>query len=437
MTRLLTALALATSSAAAQPMRYPVIPTQYEHLANGLKVVLAPDSSASLVMVGVYYAIGQRTEPVGREGFAHLFEHLMFEGSTNLPPGALIRLIESNGGTFNGNTRFDFTDYFEITPPAALERMLWAEADRMRGLVVDDAALGRQKAIVKSEIRLSYVNQPDGGFPWLDVPQVANRNWQNAHDFRGRPDEIDSATLADARAFHAAYYVPNNAVLVVSGAFRVSEAQAWIDKYFADIPRGEAVRRPDVTEPPQTKERRGVRIDSLAKQPVLAVAFHMPPRHTRAFWAMVLIDQMLVQGHDAWLGDDAVFGGTNLQGNFYNYEGPMLWTIAAQYRSLDQTDTIVRSIQDALARLRKRPVGSTALRVARQKAHSAYYDILDYLGGFGRLDLLASFALFDDDPTEINRIETSLDEVTPADIRTAARDYLSPRQATIYVRRPA
>ncbi len=194
-----------------------------------------------------------------------------------------------------------------------------------------------------------------------------------------------------------------------------------------------------MTEPPQTAERRGVRIDSLAKRPVLAVAFHMPPRRTRAFWAMVLIDQMLIQGDDARLGRlaDAVFGGTNLQGNFYNYEGPMLWTIAAQYRSLDQTDTIVRTIQDALARLRKRPVDSTALRVARQKAHSAYYDVLDNLGGFGRLDLLASFALFDDNPTEINRIEASLDEVTAADIQTAAREYLSPPQATIYVRRPA
>jgi len=444
--RAIVGLTLALSSTAAQPARYPVIPIEYTHLANGLKVVLAPDSTASLVMVGVYYAIGQRTEPVGREGFAHLFEHLMFEGSTHLPPGALIRLIATNGGTFNGNTRFDFTDYFEIIPPAALELMLWAEADRMRGLVVDDSALGRQKAIVKSEIRLSYINRPDGGFPWLDVPQVANRNWQNAHDFRGRPAEIDSATLADARRFHAAYYVPNNAVLVVSGAFRVAETRRWISEYFDGIPRGGVVHRPDVTEPPQTAERRGVRIDSLATSPVLAVAFHMPPRHTRAFFAMALIDQLVLQGDDSWLADtlvrrghlaDAVFGGANLQGNLFNYEGPMLWTIAAQYRSADQADAIAGAIQNVVARLRRRPLDATTLRVARHKAHSAYYDMLDNLGGFGRLDLLASFALFDDDPVEINRVEASLDAVTPADIQSAARDYLSPAQQTVYIRRPS
>jgi hypothetical protein len=176
--------ACAGIAAGQSAVRYPAIPIEYSHLANGLKVVLARDTSTPVVVVAVYYGVGQRTEGHAQEGFAHLFEHLMFEGSTHLGPGAL---ISSNGVTLNGNTRYDFTDYFEIVPPAALQLMLWAEADRMGGLVVDDSALHRQKEIAKSEVRLSYVNRADGGFPWLDVPQAANRNWQNAQARRIGP----------------------------------------------------------------------------------------------------------------------------------------------------------------------------------------------------------------------------------------------------------
>jgi predicted Zn-dependent peptidase len=440
------AIGVGATVAAPAPGRYRAVPITSYHLANGLKVVLAPDSTTSVVAVGVYYGIGQRTEPVGHEGFAHLFEHLMFEGSAHLAPGELIRLIQANGGTFNGNTRFDFTDFWEVVPPAAVRLMLWAEADRMRALVVDDSALRRQKEIVKTEVRLSYIDVPDGGFPWLDVPRVANRNWQNAHDFRGRPSELDSATLDEVRRFHQRYYVPNNAVVVLSGAFRLADARAWIEEYFAGIPRGEARQLPDTREPLQTTERRGERIDSLATSPVLAVAFHMPPRHTRAFFAMVLIDQLVLQASDSWLNEalvrrgklaTAVFGGANLQGSVFDYQGSMLWTVGAQYSRLEQADTITAAIQAALDRLGRESLDTTALRVARQEALSTLYDLSDDRGGFGRLNLLASFALFDDDPTQIDRLESEIEGVTAADIRETARRYLSTEQRTVFVRRPA
>ncbi len=426
-------------------VRYPAIPIEYSHLPNGLRVVLAPDTTTPVVVIAVYYGVGQRTEGHGQEGFAHLFEHLMFEGSTHLGPGELLKLISSNGGTLNGNTRYDFTDYFEIVPPAALRLMLWAEADRMGGLVVDDSALHRQKEIVKSEVRLSYINRADGGFPWLDVPQAANRNWQNAHNFRGLPAQLDSATLPEVRQFHDTYYVPNNAALVISGNFRPADARAWVAEYFKRVPRGADIARPDASEAAQTAERRGERIDSLAKSPVLAVAYHMPPRNTPAYYAMAVIDQLVLQGDDGWIpravvGEaglaDAVSGGANLQGNMFNYQGPMLWTVAANYEQASRAPVIVDSVQSVLDRLAAHPVSAAELRLAQQKARSAYYDILDDQSGFGRADLLASLALFDDHPDAINGIERAINGVTAASVMAAARDYLSTSNRTVYIRRP-
>ncbi len=429
----------------ASPGRYPTIAIDYYRLSNGLKIVLAPDTSTPVVVVGVYYGIGQRLEPPGHEGFAHLFEHLMFEGSTHLRPGELLHLIESNGGTLNGNTRFDFTDYFEIVPSPALQLMLWAEGDRMGGLVVDDSALRRQKNIVEAEIRFSYINQPDGGFPWLDVPQFANRNWQNAHNFRGLPDGLEAASLEDVRSFHAAYYTPNNAVLVLSGNFRPAEARRWIQTYFGPIPRGPEPARPDFSEPAQTEERTGERIDSLAKSPVLAVAFHMPPRGSKAFYTMAIIDQIVLQGGDSRLGRslvrdgglaDAVFGGTNLQGNFFNYNGPMLWTVGVAYSQSDRAHAIVDSVQRAVDGLASTALSDRDLELARRKAKVSLYSDLDYLSGFGKADLLASYALFDDDPGKLNGVEAALDNITAADIQETARAFLSRAQRTVYIRRP-
>jgi zinc protease len=434
--------AIATGQSA---VRYPTIPIEYSHLANGLKLVLARDTTTPVVTVAVYYGVGQRTEGHAQEGFAHLFEHLMFEGSTHLGPGELLKLISSNGGTLNGNTRYDFTDYFEIVPPAALQLMLWAEADRMGGLVVDDSALHRQKEIVKSEVRVSYVNRADGGFPWLDVPQTANRNWQNAHNFRGLPAQLDSATLEEVHRFHDMYYVPNNAALVISGDFRLADAREWVTAYFNRIPRGADITRPDASEAPQTAERHGERIDSLAHSPVLAVAYHMPPRNTPAFYAMAVIDQLVLQGDDSWIPHavvrrsglaDAVYGGANLQGNMFNYQGPMLWTVAANFEQIGRAPVIVDSIQAVLDRLASHPVSDVALRLAQQKARSAYYDILDDLSGFGRADLLASFALFDDHPDAINGLETAINNVTAANVMATAREYLTTTSRTVYVRRP-
>ncbi|HYP02180.1 MAG TPA: insulinase family protein, partial [Pyrinomonadaceae bacterium] len=187
------------------------VPVTYYKLPNGLKVVLSPDTSAPTVAVAVYYQIGFRIEPKERTGFAHLFEHMMFQGSQNLGKMEFIRLVQENGGILNGSTRFDFTNYFEIMPAHKLETALWAEADRMRGLAITEENLKNQQGVVGNEVKVNVLNVPYGGFPWLDMPQYANTNWYNAHNFYGDLADIEAATLEDVRNFFKTYYAPNNA----------------------------------------------------------------------------------------------------------------------------------------------------------------------------------------------------------------------------------
>jgi zinc protease len=177
------------------------VPVEYYKLPNGLRVVLSPDHTSPTICVGVYYRIGFRIEPKDRTGFAHLFEHMMFQGSQNLGKMEFIKLVQQNGGILNGSTRFDFTNYFEVLPSNKLETALWAEADRMGGLAVTEENLKNQQGVVGNEVKVNVLNRPYGGFPWLDMPQYANTNWFNAHNFYGDLKDIEAATLPDVQSF--------------------------------------------------------------------------------------------------------------------------------------------------------------------------------------------------------------------------------------------
>ncbi|HET7564276.1 MAG TPA: pitrilysin family protein [Gemmatimonadaceae bacterium] len=416
------------------------VPVEYHTLDNGLKVVLSRDTTAPLVTVAVYYQIGFRIEPRDRTGFAHLFEHMMFQGSQNLGKLEFIKLVQSNGGILNGSTRFDFTNYFETVPSNVLQTMLWAEADRMRGLDITQENLDNQKNVVKNEVRVNVLNQPYGGFPWLDLPQVANTNWYNAHNFYGDLADIDAATLADVQSFFKTYYAPNNAALAVVGDFDPARTMALVTQYFGDIPRETQPPKPDITEPRQTEERHASRIDSLATRPAIAIGYQMPARNTPEYYAMGLIDQILLQGKDSRLyqslvqrygitGD--VSGGINLLGNMFDYNGPMLWTAYLFHDPAVSTDSILHVFDATIDSLRATPVDQATLDRARTKMRSSFYDTIEGSGGFGRADLLASFALFDNDPQEINRLEGEFAKVTPALIQKTVQEYLRPTNRTI------
>jgi zinc protease len=447
---LAAALAIGIASAPIVPaaaQRTLNVPIEYSKLGNGLKVVLSPDNTSPTVVVAVYYNIGFRNEPRDRTGFAHLFEHMMFQGSQNLGKQEFIKLVESNGGILNGSTRFDFTNYFEVLPSHKLETALWAEADRMKGLVIDTTNLINQQGVVKNEVRVNVLNQPYGTFPWIDMPMAAFTNWHNAHNFYGELSHLDAATVADVQAFFKTFYAPNNAVLVVVGDFDPKAAKGWVQQYFAGIPAVPQPPKPDITEPRQTAERRSSRVDSLAPRPALGVAYQVPPRYTPEWYAFGLLDQILGQGRDSRLYDEvvrkrALSGGVTAGvnwglGNLYDYDGPMLWELQIFHDADKSADTIVAAIDAAIEPLRAKPVDQATIDRALVKLRSTLYSSLESLSGFGKANILASFALFDDDPSRINRLESDFAKVTPAVLQRTAREYLRPTNRTIYTVLPA
>jgi predicted Zn-dependent peptidase len=416
------------------------VPVEYFKLDNGLKVVLSKDTTAPVVTVAVYYNIGFRIEPRDRTGFAHLFEHMMFQGSENLPKGAFDTLITNNGGMNNGSTRFDYTNYYEVVPSHILEPVLWAEADRMRNLAITKENLVNQQGVVVNEINGALHNQPYGGFPWLDMPQYANTNWYNAHNFYGDIKDVEAATVDEVRSFFNTYYAPNNAVLVITGDFDSGEAGDWVRKYFGPIPSVEQAPKPDLTEPVQEEEKKVSKEDKLASQPALAFAYHMPERNSPDYYAMGLLDQILLQGENSRLFTalvkqkgltGSVEGGINLLGNMFDYNGPMLWTVALFHDNNISPDSIMQVVDSVINNVIDNPVTTDEIDQAVTKFRSEFYNSLSSLTGAGTANLLASFALFDDDPAMINSIEKNLKSVTPELIQKTAGQYLRKTNRTV------
>src|SRR5678816_829481 len=211
------------------------VPVVYRKLPNGLRVVVSENHAAPVVVVEVMYRIGFRIEPKNRTGFAHLFEHMMFQGSEHVGKFEHVRIVNENGGTLNGSTRFDHTYYFEVMPSNALEVAIYLEADRMRSLKITPETLKNQQDVVSEEVRVNVLNQPYGAFEWLGLPQAANTNWYNAHNFYGDLEHLKAATLEDVKKFFDTYYAPNNAVLVVTGDTTPDEVMKLAEKHFGSV----------------------------------------------------------------------------------------------------------------------------------------------------------------------------------------------------------
>src|SRR5918992_4647826 len=226
------------------------VPIEYFTLPNGLKVVVSEDKSAPVVLVEVMYNVGFRTEPKGRTGFAHLFEHMMFQGSGQVKKMEHVSLMQQAGGVVNGSTRLDYTNYFQVLPSNALDLALWLEADRMKSLDVSAENLKNQQNVVSEEVRVNVLNQPHASFEWLEIWQRANTNWYSAHNFYGDLADLEAATLEDVQKFFKTYYAPNNAVLVVVGDTTGADVRRLAEKHFGNIPRQQLPPAPDFSEPP-------------------------------------------------------------------------------------------------------------------------------------------------------------------------------------------
>lgn len=439
--------ALAASAAPVESVSSLNIETRYTTLPNGLKVVMSREPSVPTATVAVYYGIGFRIEPRDRTGFAHLFEHLMFQGSENAPKGVFIDAINSAGGTLNGSTRFDYTNYFQVVPSNALEKVLWLEADRMARPVINQEVLENQQGVVANEVKVNVLNQPYGGWPWLDMPQLANENWYNAHNFYGELADLEAATVEDAKEFFDSFYRPNNAVVVVAGDIDYDRTLAMIQRLFGPIPRGEPVVLPDISEPRQTAEKFRAKPDPLAPRPAYSAAWHVPERGTPEWYAMGLLDMILVQGQDSRLHDKlvrqtgiagGVQGGINFGlGNMFNYNGPMQWLVAFIHDPSKSHEEITAVLDEVIEDVRTNPVSQEELDRARTRIRSDLYNLADPSTRFGLVDLLAVGALWEDDPAWVNTLEAGFAQVTPELALATAREYLRPTNRSILVVQPA
>jgi predicted Zn-dependent peptidase len=343
------------------PTRSPaVVPTlAHETLANGLQVVVHSDRAAPSVGVAVYYDVGFRSEPEGRTGFAHLFEHLMFQGSENVGKMEHPRLVQGAGGVMNGSTHPDFTNYFEAVPSNALELTLWLEADRMRAPTITAENLANQVAVVQNEIRVNVMNRPYGGFPWITLPPVAFETFANAHNGYGDFRELEAATVEDCRDFFRTYYAPANAVLGISGDVDPDAALALVHEHFDAVPKRRAPKRPSLAEAPPTTERRGEVTDEHATAPAFAVAWHAPDpaADPPAHLATAVLAEVLAEGDAGRLQDRLLLRDRSAVsveaylgtfGDPFEQRDPMLFTISVTHPPQRDGETVLATVQEEL-----------------------------------------------------------------------------------------
>jgi zinc protease len=348
-------------------------PVERFTLDNGLRVVLAPDRSAPVVGVAVVYDVGIRSEPEGRTGFAHLFEHLMFQGSENLEKLAHFRHVQASGGIFNGSTHLDYTDYYELLPSNALERGIFLEADRMRSPRITEENLANQIAVVKEEIRVNVLNRPYGGFPWLRLPPVVFDTFPNAHDGYGSFVDLEAATVDDAAAFFDAYYAPANAVLCLAGDLDVSTATELVERHFSSVSKRPVPLRPDFSEPDLDGERRESYSDPLAPLPAVALAWRVPDpvSDMDAYLPYVVLAEVLTDGDASRLVErlvlkdrtaTSVSGYCGFMGDPFDVRDPTVLILQMHSPPGVEADRVIGAVEEELDRLANDGIGDAELR---------------------------------------------------------------------------
>lgn len=405
--------------------KLPPLEIEEYTLANGLRVVLNRDAAIPVVAIAVYYNVGSRNEREGRTGFAHLFEHMMFQGSENVPKAGHFQYVMKAGGTMNGTTSSERTNYYETLPASELPLALWLESDRMRSLAVTQENLDNQREAVKEEKRLRYDNQPYGQIFDL-ISEMIYKNFANAHSTIGSMEDLDDATVEDVQEFFRIFYAPNNAVLTLSGSFDSEIARSLIEKFFGDIPSQTLPPDLDVSEPEEVASNYKEWEDKLAPFPAFLIGWKIPKRRTPEFNALYLAGKTLYDGDSSRLyqklvkGDESViqlFGFTDER------RGPssiFVGAIPKPEKDLSKIrDTIMHEIQDLSTN------GPTADEM--QKLHNQLINdsVRMRQSSMARAQQIAEFALYDGDPALINAELEELLQISPEQIRNAVSRYLN------------
>jgi zinc protease len=420
------------------------LPIFTKKLPNGLTVVVSPDHSAPTFGISTVYRIGFRLEPKGRTGFAHLFEHMMFEGTPLSPKGTLGRVIQGGGGMLNGSTRYDYTNYIAMAPVSALDAILWLEADRMKGIDFSEKTLKNQQEVVKEEIRVNVLNRPYGLFFWTDVAGKAFDKWENNHDGYGSFSDLDAASVSDVKSFFETYYAVNNAVLSISGDVEPQEIFAKVDKYFGALPSRPMPKRTDFSESPNTAERWLTQSDPLAQVPGIAIGFKLPGRAHRDYVSAAVLGEVLAGGDASRLYQGLVKGKGMLSeiqgglnwplGNPWQIEGPSLMTFSGLYKPTTDAKAVTDSVGGIIAQIVKEGVPAEELARVKTKLEADFYaELEDPLGRANELALAQSFL---GDAAKLNELPAQIRAVTSEDLQRVAATYLAPTNRTVIDRRP-
>jgi predicted Zn-dependent peptidase len=415
------------------------IPIEKLTLPNGLRVILSPDRAVPVVTVYLIYGVGARAEERGRTGFAHLFEHMMFQGSRNAPKGLHFKLVEANGGVMNGSTHPDFTDYFEVLPSNKLAVALWLEADRMRGLQVNRCNLDNQREAVKQERRLAFDNRPYATAIVDRWPELAFRNWHNSHSLIGSFEDLDAATVEDVRRFFRTHYAPNNAVLALVGDLGLPEARRLVEACFGDIPPQPRPAQPDLSEPPQKGPRAEVYRDPLAQVPAVIVGYPGPPRRSPDYYALIMLDIILTGGEASRFHQKLVKGRqsviqyeANLGWPFTgpaDYRDPGLYALFFLHKPAFRGRHIVKQAEEEIRQVVRQGVPPKELARARAFLRSSHLRQLQ--SSHSRAAALGQFELLDGNPEFLNTEVAEFLAVTPRRIQEAARRWLVPARRTV------
>ena len=424
------------AGSAAQPS-VPKIDFTKHTLANGLRVILAPDHTAPVVAISVTYDTGSRNERPGRTGFAHLFEHMMFQGSEHVGKGEHFILVFNNGGNMNGTTNEDRTNYFEALAKNQLDLALFLESDRMRSLAVNQANLDNQRNAVQEERRVGIDNQPYGKAE-EEIDNLAYDNFDYKHSTIGSMADLDAATVDDVKDFFRIYYAPNNAVLVLVGDFDPAEALQKVEKYFGSIPSQPAPPPVVMNEPEHYGERRETIYDPLARVPMILMAYHIPAGNTPDNYAMQVLANVLATGESSRLYQLLVKEKqlvTQVQVQADARRGPSLFYILANLRPGVKTEDVEKAIDEEIDNVRKNGITERELEKARTQFRRS--QIQGRQSDLNVAIRLGHDAVYFNDPDLINTIFEKYNAVTADQVKQAAVKYLLPTERAVVIDLPA
>lgn len=411
-------------------------------LSNGLRVVLGPSPRAGVVGVAVSYDVGSRSEPADRAGFAHLFEHLMFQGSGGFGNGVHARRIQGLGGTFNGTTHLDHTTYYQAVPEGALGEVLALEADRMRHPLITGEALRDQVAVVSHEIRTAVLGRPFGDFPHVPLARVLFDTFANSHDGYGCAETLSAVTVGDANDFFQRFYAPGNAALAITGAFRPDEAETLVQRYFGGVPARPVPEPVDFGEPDLPAER-WVRLpDPRVPAPAFASGWRVPDpiRDLDGYLPFVVLAGVLGLGRSARLPErlvrqDAsvldIACSVGLAGDPFCLRDPSGLTISAVLAPGQDIDKVMAVTEEELDRVATEGLSPGELAAVQRMLCTLLLRAWDPVAGRARQ--LTVFALQRDDISLIVRLPELLRAVIPDDVSAAAATLVAARRATVEI----